>query len=117
MIRLQGPSRIINYDETLTILREDPSAVRYVDGEPLRPPPTEYSFRCNVQPVSGRELLLVPEGDRFKEMYSVWSEGQFKVNDRVVREGANFQVQSVEYWGSYSRARIVRVDVGPNKTP
>lgn len=115
MIKLQGKSRIINYDENLVLLR--PNGTDYVDGKPVQREPTRIEFKANVQPLNGRDLLIVPEGDRFKEMYFVWSDFEIKINDQIVRQDINFQVQQSEMWGSYSRARMVRIDVGPDANP
>lgn len=120
MYPLSGPSQIINGEgmETLTVTRD--GAPTYTDGKPVYPTPTTFDVVCNVQPVSGRDLLLVPEGDRFKEQYYIWSEQNempVEVNDRITREGVNFQVQSPEMWGSYKRVRIMRMDTGPERTP
>lgn len=117
MIRLQGKSRIINHDESLALYRA--CGVQYDAGRAVTPEEKREEFVCNVQPVNGRDLLIVPEGDRFKEQYWVFTNPQtaLRVNDRVVRCAVNFQVQSVEQWGSYSRCRIMRVDVGTEATP
>ena len=78
--------------------------------------------------MNGRDLLIVPEADRYKEQYWVFMNQQQKplfTNDRVIRIMASqngksgpvgFQVQSSENWGSYTRARIMRIDVGPGAT-
>lgn len=124
--RLQGPSQIIEKDETLKVRRQGssvPKNVSYVDGKPVKRTEFDFEITCNVQPLNGRDLLILPEADRFKEQYWVFMNQQEKpllVNDIVVRfqEGqlVNFQVQSAENWGSYTRARIMRIDVGPNAT-
>lgn len=126
---LQGQSRIITGDETLTVNRyEDkvPKDIVYVEGKAVKRQGRKETFTitCNVQPLNGRDLLLVPEGDRFKEQYWIFMNNQQRPihdNDEVVRiqEGktVNYQVQSSEQWGSYSRARIMRIDVGPDATP
>lgn len=114
MIKLQGKSQIINHDEKLKVFRV--GKVTYVDGKPVQTQESSYEIVCNVQPMTGRDLLLVPEGDRHKEQYWLWCEQNQKameVNDRVVRGGINFQIQSTENWGSYTKARIMRDDVGP----
>jgi hypothetical protein len=131
MIRLWGKSTILGNDETLAVRRV--GSVSYPDGRPREAAKTEFLVVGNVQPVSGRDLLIVPEGDRFKEQYWLYLKNcQFAVdrgldveakptrvqlNDTVVRLGSNYQVQSLEDWGSYSRARIMRIDVGPQRTP
>lgn len=90
---------------------------QYVDGKPIKGQVSPYQIRGNVQPLNGRDLLLVPEADRFKEQYFVWTFCLVNVNDLVVRCGANYQVQNVETWGRYNKCRIMRIDTGPYQTP
>lgn len=130
MIKLQGPSTIITKDEQFTVTRE--GEVIILDGKPVKRNLFTFTVCGNIQPLSGRDLLLVPEGDRHKEQYYLFYNNSsivlekgleikadptsIIVNDRMTRLGVNFQVQSVENWGSYSRARIMRDDVGPYAT-
>lgn len=118
MIGLQAPSQIITNDEVLTVfVQQNPTIV---DGKYVYPTVTSFQLTCTVQPVQGRDLLLVPEGDRFKEQYWVFTnelQAPMAVNQRVSRQGVNFQVQAVEQWGSFQRSRIMRTDTGPNQTP
>lgn len=116
MIPLQGRSYIIDHDEELTFYRV--TATDWVEGLPTHNKELRFSMFCNVQPMNARDLLLVPEGDRHREQYWVWTENRhqnprLETNDRVVRLGKNFQVQSVEPWGTYVRARLMLDDVGP----
>jgi hypothetical protein len=115
MISLQAPSQIINNDETFAVIRE--GCVQFVDGKPVKSKISRFQIRGTIQPLNGRELLLVPENDRFKEQYWVYSQNEILVNDRFIRCGVNFQVQDVEAWGSFFKARLMRIDVGPNATP
>lgn len=127
MIGLQGPSYIIENDETLCVTRI--GTVIYQDGKPIDRNLIEFNITCNIQPLNGRDLTLVPEGDRYKEQYWIWmnnSESPLEINDKVCRKGLDktnrpalvkFQVQEVQHWGSYTRARIMRLDVGAEKTP
>jgi hypothetical protein len=114
MIGLQGPSQIINYDETIPVVRYGETI--YLEGKPIQRKLKDFFITCNVQPVDGRDLLLVPEGDRFKEQYWLYTNNlqvPLRDNDRIVRNGINFQTQNVENWGSYQKCRIMRIDVGP----
>lgn len=114
MIRLQGPSYIITGDEVIPVVRED--QVIYLEGKPVKRELAEFFIVCNVQPMDGRDLLLVPEADRFKEQYTLFTNNvqtPLMDNDRIVRGGINFQCQNVENWGSYQKCRIMRIDVGP----
>jgi hypothetical protein len=116
MYPLSKSSRIINNDERLAALRE--GGVVYVDGKPVKRDPLRYRIVGNVQPLGGKDLLLVPEGDRTKEQYNIWSENRdlaMVTGDLVLRLGVVFQVQGTEPWGSYTKARMMAVDLGPDK--
>lgn len=115
MIKLQAPSQIITKDENLTVFRE--GCVEYLDGKPVKKNVTQFDIRCNIQPMGGRDLLLVPEGDRFRDPFWIWTTEDIKINDRVVRCGYNYQVQTTQQWGSFIQAMIMRIDVGVNATP
>lgn len=131
MIRLWGQSQILKKDETIDVYRL-PSTPYYVDGKPVQRERFLFQVIANVQPLGARDLLMVPEHDRFKEQFHVWVvNSQFKtnmglsetgpaeiiVNDIIQRLGANYQVQSTEDWGTYTRLRMMRIDIGPNRTP
>lgn len=133
MIKLFGQSQIMTGDETFDIARESTvlgEGVNYQYGKMVKAPPTCFKVIGNIQPLNARDLLLVPEGDRFKEQYWLFCPSKIVLenglevqdidaiilNDRVKRLGKNYQVQSVENWGSYTRARIMLIDVGPNAT-
>lgn len=133
-IKLFGSSQILKKDETLINYREGtniPENVVYKDGKPIKRNGIKFEIIANVQPLSPRDLLLVPEGDRYTEQWWIFlnnikvitedgieiqAEELVKTNDQIIRLGIYYQVQGVENWGSYSKARIMRVDVGPNAT-
>jgi hypothetical protein len=111
MIELQDTIDMIIGDETLEAFRD--GDVIYIDGKPQKINKTKFCFDCNVQPLGGRDLLMVPEGDRYKEMYNLWTKGMpLKDNDRIKRLGKFYQVQSLENWGSYQKAKIMLDDTG-----
>lgn len=119
MFSLQGKSQILSKDETLQVIRE--GQVELVDGKPVKRKVTTFQLKANVQPMRGLELLLVPEGDRYKETYWLYTPElaqALQITDRIVRQGVNFIVQKVETWGAppngYQKALIVRIDAGPN---
>lgn len=122
MFQLGGRSRIISGDETLCVFRN--GAVLLVDGKPVDRDVIMFDIQCNVQPLTGLDLLQVPEGDRHLEQYWVFANERsqaIELNDRVVRSGISYQVQKVETWGrppnGYQRFRMTRIDVGPFKYP
>ena len=133
-IKLFGKSQILKKDECLTVYREGtniPVNVDYIDGKPIKRNTITFYIKANVQPLTDRELLLVPEGDRFREQYYIFVENKVviteegleiqaenlvKDNDQIIRLGHYFQAQGTANWGSYTRARIMKVDVGPNRS-
>jgi hypothetical protein len=101
--------------ETVAVFRD--GCVRYTDGKPVKAAGETFSVVGNVQPLGGRDLLMVPEGDRYKEQMWIFTPFRLLINDIVTRCGVNFQIQSVEDWSSFVKARMTRVDVGPKATP
>jgi len=121
---LDGPLELLDCDERLTVVRQGrvvDTDIAYEDGVAvaLRPPDT-FEIICTIQPLNGRDLLLVPEAFRDKETYWLWVRHQagdasgpaIDVADVVLRNGTAFQVQSAENWGSYSRCMLAAIDVG-----
>lgn len=114
MIKLFDRSYIMTCDETLKGVRV--KSAEYKDGLIHHLEKQTFDVICNVQPLNDKDLLLVPEGDRHKEQYYIFSEQMalpLQINDTIIRNGINYQVQGVQDWGSYSRSRIMRDDVGP----
>lgn len=107
---------MIDHDETLMVSRD--GAVTWVSGKPVTSVASTFSIKGNVQPVNGFELMMVPEADRFKEQYWVWTETiDIHLNkDKVTRNGVIYEIQQIKPWGSYMQFRMVRVDVGPDTT-
>ena len=102
--------------ETLPVTRE--GDVVYVDGKPIRRGGTQFTVRAMVSPLSGKDLLIVPEGERFNEQFWLFQplidvEIPLQTDDTVLREKRAYQVQDVKAWGNYVQARISRIDVGP----
>jgi hypothetical protein len=114
---MQGvsPSYIMSHGELVVVTRQ--GATTYIDGKPVKAAGESFDFRGSVQPLNGRDLLLVPEGDRFKEQFWFYTSCRILVNDLMTRCAIRYQTQTVEDWGSYRRARLMRIDVGPNATP
>jgi hypothetical protein len=110
-------------DEVLPAIRKRVQYVggkpRYIDGKPVYDEPLKYELVGNVQPLNGRDLLLVPEGDRFKEQFWIFCVTPCVAvsKDLVFRSGSYYEVQGIELWGSFSKIRIMKVDVGPQASP
>lgn len=110
MIRLQGHSRIMNCDETVQIKRA--GTVEWIDGKNVEIGSTTLDARVNIQPVDGQTLLLMPEADRTKEMYFVFTQTPLKLHDKVYWRGGTYRFQNIEQWGSFVECIMCRVDTG-----
>lgn len=122
MRQLSGPSIIISQDEVLPICRD--GRVLLVDGKPVKQGAFNFQIQGNVQPLTGLDLLRVPELDRKTERFWVYTNERtnpLELNDKIARCGKNYQVENLETWGhppnGYQKAQIVRIDVGPARTP
>jgi len=70
--------------------------------------------KASVQPLTGKEQLQLPEGDRNRQHLWIYTPFAVKENDVMVRMGTEYEVQVVEDWGSYRKARGVKIDVDRN---
>lgn len=120
MWQLEGPVELLDQDtlETNQVIRQaGPTA--YVDGLPTSPGATVFFITSTVQPMGGKDLLLVPEAFRQHESLWLWqphyggqAEVLIDIGDVVLRQNKGYQVASSEDWGDYTRAMLVRIDVG-----
>ena len=105
----------------------------YVDGfwvEPLRA--TEV-VKASVQPVGDKELLILPDGDRNKELLKLYSVYKFQIKDEAAGQtsdivdidGRSYEVLSVQDYTShqsqvsiqYYKAVIARINENTNHKP
>lgn len=105
----------------------------YVDGywvEPLRAPQT---IIASVQPVGDKELLILPDGDRNKEMLKLYSTFKFQIKDEaqgqtsdlIDIDGRIYEVVSVQDYTThqsqvsiqYYKAIVARVNENTNHKP
>jgi hypothetical protein len=119
MIEMQWAPNIIENDETLTLRRfnanlEDPLGIQIVGGKRVLGEFTEYQIQCNVQPVTGDDVVQEPAGDRYDDQYYLWvwdTSEQPLPNDLVYRDGW-YKVLAATGWGSFTQARMQMIDVG-----
>lgn len=124
MWQLDGPVELLELDEQVDVVRQgrqSPGDVQYIDGLPTAAhPPLRVTITATLQPMGGRDLQLVPEAFRDKEMLSLWQPHgvtddeplQVDIADLVLYNAKGYQVQSAEDWGSYTKATLVAVDLG-----
>lgn len=89
-------------------------AGKWVDGTLI---PSLVAF-ASIQPMTGKEMVRIPEGDRNRERKVAYSADLLKVAeptsgtkaDIVTVDGQDFEVESVEPWTDYWKAVIVKVN-------
>lgn len=69
----------------------------YVDGTSAN-----STIRANVQPLTGKEILQLPEGDRLRESLKAFSTSEIRVNDIVTRNSKTYEVQRVNDLSAHS---------------
>jgi len=88
------------------------------DGFPASPQIENGSGKGSIQPLSGNEILQVPEGDRTRQLFNIYTATELKHEDVVIFKGARYEVQPFEDWTtsgdciSYFKVRVAKIDVG-----
>lgn len=103
-----GQARILRETNSFTIRRE--AKGRYVEGVFYPGAETSIPGKGSVQPISGKERLSLPEGDRDKDHRELFTAQCIKMNDTVDFDGQVFVIYRVEPWGPHYEARMVEVD-------
>ena len=105
---LTYPSQIMKSGETVTVRRYSQGVYRkgdYVEGTCRR-----WKIKANIQPVSGFTLMQVPEGERHRRHYDLFSQCLLEVKDTVDRDGLEYEIKRAEKWGAYGRHLMVLKD-------
>ena len=102
-------------DELITIER----TVESIDnkGRPIEGATSIFeNEKASVQPLSGQELLLLPEGERIRQNLWLYTTFDILIDDIVIRNNKNYTTMTVEDWNyghsnlSHYRARIMLVE-------
>lgn len=103
--------------ETIEVKRQTNLGEFGDDGYPLDPLFDELTSKGNAQPLSGLEILQVPEADRTRQVLNWFTKDKLELKDIVTRKGDDFEVQTVEDWTmsgqciAFFKCRLVKVDV------
>ena len=123
MINLEGISsaiRTVQGDSSVLVTRFLESEV--VDGYVQDPKPaTPFPIDASFQPISQKDLQLLPEGMRNEGTVKIYTETELftsdssecGIPDRLCHEDIVYQVQSVDSWkdiGNFFKVVAVRVD-------
>lgn len=93
-------------NENITIKREDAGG-EYVDGHYVpaadeNPAPTA---KANIQPLTGKELIQLPESDRIKQPIRIYTDFALLNNDIMIRDSDSqeYEIQRVSNWAVFGR--------------
>ena len=90
-----------------------------VENGRFRPGPSDtFKVRAMIQPMTGEQLLRLPEGERTRERIVIFTAEQLRTTrqsevamaDRVAYRGEQFEVESVEAWAGYYRCIGAKVE-------
>lgn len=99
--------------ENITVTRL--GAGSHVAGRFVPGTGTDFSAGGNIQPLNGRELLQLPEGDRKREAKKIYTAFALQNKDIVTRtSGVKYEVQAIEDWTAFNqphyKARLMRIE-------
>jgi hypothetical protein len=101
----------------------------FVEGVYIQGKKKEFCISGSLQPMNGKELLVLPELDRVKQVYKLYTDSELltikecglKNADRVEAYGERFVVMQTEKWlGTdlpYFKAILVRENLENEKRP
>ena len=97
---------IARFGKPLTVTRY--AAGSYSNGNYVNGATSTFSIIMSVQPINGRELIYLPEGQRTRQFLTGYTETLLQTAnqeagtkaDVVAYNGRNYEVQRVEYWES-----------------
>lgn len=105
----------------LTMANETVTVTRYVrdtydvNGRAIpRSPSTVFTPRVNVQPLSGSDQRMLPDGADASEFVSIWSASALLIRDRVAitSRAGTFEVTHLDPWqtsGNYCKVIAKRL--------
>lgn len=89
---------------TYTVTRD---AGGYVNGV-WTPNTSTVNVLAAVQPLTGPELVRLPEGDRERAVFKVYSADEIRTRDEIAVSGVTYQLQNVEPWSGHWKAVAVK---------
>ena len=96
---------IEDFGEMISVKRQVTSQ-EVVNGHIQQGQYTELQVLASVQPMRGQELVMLPEADRLKSNYKVYSTQELKTINPVAKTGSDvityqdtaFEIVAVERW-------------------
>ncbi|MGL5012988.1 MAG: hypothetical protein ACRC6V_01700 [Bacteroidales bacterium] len=96
----------------------------YVNGDWVEGTETQVEIKANIQPLRDEELLLMPESDRSREWYKLYSADEIRIDkqgangytaDEFIYEGDRYKVMKVKVYRmgtlDHFRALAARMEI------
>ena len=103
------------------------TAGSYVDGEWVEGAETTVTIDVNIQPLKPSELLILPEADRSRQWWKVYSASEIRMDkqgasgwaaDEFIYQGDRYKVMKVENYSmgvlNHYRALAARMELSAN---
>lgn len=100
---------------------------QYVDGEWVEGTESTITIDVNIQPLKEAELMLLPEADRGKQWWKMYSASEIRMDkqgtggwdaDEFVYQGDRYKVMKVENYAmgilNHFKALAARIELTPN---
>ncbi len=101
-----GNVRLLN-KETVT-LRTQASGSRDALGGWVSEEGKDVDIIGSIQPLSGKDYLLLPERDRQKQVLTIYTKTELVYNDLIIRERQTYEVNQIESWYGFYKALLYR---------
>lgn len=106
------------FGEAVIITRYKPG--RYIERKWCDGGCSTFQVVASIQPMSGRERLLLPEGDRSREFVHIWTSSPLQLGDIEKKtrgdsfdwNGKTYFVEKVERWGNHYRSTASLENIG-----
>lgn len=121
------PQFLLTHKIPLTIYRR--SLGSYVEGEWIEGTTVEVPVQVNIQPLKGYEILQLPESERTRVWWKVYSADVLRTEkegdggwdaDELIWKGDRYKVMKVDDWTSgmsileHTKAYCTRIELTPN---
>jgi hypothetical protein len=119
------PQFLLTHKIPLTIYRR--SLGSYVEGEWIEGSTTEVAVQVNIQPLKGYEILQLPESERTRVWWKLYSADVLRTEkenswdaDEFVWKGDRYKIMKVDDWSvgmsilEHTKSYATRIELTPN---
>lgn len=119
------PQFLLTHKIPLTIYRR--SLGSYAEGEWIEGSTTEVAVQVNIQPLKGYEILQLPESERTRVWWKIYSVDVLRTEkenswdaDEFVWKGDRYKIMKVDDWSvgmsilEHTKSYATRIELTPN---